>query len=50
VTEAAAAIRRLLAAIDDGEVDADSTRDRALHRRLEGAAAAWEEAVGGVET
>jgi hypothetical protein len=45
VTEAAAALRGLLAAIEAGEVDADSPQARALRRRLEGAAA-WEEAVG----
>ena len=45
VSEAAAALRRLLDAIDQGEIDADDPKGRALHRRLEGAAAAWEEAA-----
>lgn len=43
VAEAAAALRRLLAAIDAGEIDADDPKARALRRQLEGAAAAWEE-------
>ena len=43
VAQPAEALRRLLAAIDEGEIDADDPKARALHRRLEGAAAAWEE-------
>jgi hypothetical protein len=46
VAEAAEALRRLLAAIDAGEIDADDPKARALRRQLEGAAAAWEEASG----
>ena len=42
--EAAQALRRLLAAVDDGEIDADDPKARALQRRLEGAIAAWGEA------
>lgn len=44
VADAAEALRRLLTAIESGEIDADDPKARALHRRLEGAAAAWEEA------
>ena len=47
VSEAAEALRRLLAAIDAGEIDADDSHARALRRQLEGAAAAWEEASRG---
>ncbi len=43
--EAAQALRRLLAAIDQGEIDADDPKARAFQRRLEGVVAAWEEAV-----
>ena len=46
VTEAAATLRRLLDAIEEGEIDADGPNGRALHRRLEGVVAAWEEAAG----
>jgi hypothetical protein len=46
VTEAVTALRRLLDAIEEGEIDADGPKGRALHRRLEGAVAAWEEAAG----
>jgi hypothetical protein len=44
--EAAATLRRLLDAIDKGEIDADDPKGRALHRRLEGVVAAWEEGAG----
>jgi hypothetical protein len=47
VAEAAEALCNLLAAIDAGEIDADDPKARAVRRRLEGAAAAWEEASGG---
>jgi hypothetical protein len=47
VSEAAEGLRRLLAAIDAGEIDADDPKARALRRQLEGAAAAWEEASKG---
>ena len=46
VKGAAATLRRLLDAIDKGEIDADGPKGRALHRRLEGVVAAWEEAAG----
>jgi hypothetical protein len=46
VAEAAHALRRLLAGIENGEVEADDPKARALQRRLEGAVAAWEEAGG----
>ena len=46
IDEVALALRRLLAAIESGEIDADDPRARALQRRLEGAAAAWDEAGG----
>jgi hypothetical protein len=45
ITEAAAALRRLLEATQAGEIDADDPKGRALHRRLEGVVAAWEEAA-----
>jgi hypothetical protein len=41
VSEAAATLRRLLDAIEEGEIDADDPKGLALRRRLEGAAAAW---------
>jgi hypothetical protein len=50
VAEAARALRRLLAAIDEGEIDASDPKARALQRRLEGAVAAWEEAGAGSGT
>jgi transcription elongation GreA/GreB family factor len=40
--EAASALRRLLAAVESGEIDADTPRARVLLRRLEGVLAAWE--------
>ena len=46
VNEAATTLRRLLDAIDNGEIDADDPKALALRRRLEGAAAAWEAAAG----
>jgi hypothetical protein len=39
--EAAAAIKRLLDAVDRGEIEADTPQARRLVRRLEGAFAAW---------
>ena len=39
---AAELVRRLLAAVDRGEIDAGTPAARRLLRRLEGAAAAWE--------
>lgn len=50
MAEAAEALRRLLAAIDAGEIDADDPKARALRRRLEGAMAAWDETSSGGET
>jgi hypothetical protein len=47
VAEAAEALRRLLAAIDAGEIDAEDPKARALRRQLEGAAAAWQEVSKG---
>jgi len=44
VTEAAAALRALLATVERGEIDADTPQARRLLRRLEGALAAWEPA------
>jgi hypothetical protein len=46
VAEAAQALRLLLAATENGEIDADDPKARALHRRMEGAVAAWEKAGG----
>ena len=46
VAEAAQALQRLLDAIDQGEIDADDPKARALQRRLEGVVAAWEGVVG----
>lgn len=43
--EAAAMVRRLLEAVDRGELDANSGQAVALVRRLEGAALAWEKAA-----
>jgi hypothetical protein len=40
--DAAAALRRLLEAVDAGEIEADTPQARRLLRRLEGAQAAWE--------
>jgi hypothetical protein len=42
--EAAAVLRRLLKAVESGELEAHSTRARALLRRLDGAARALEAA------
>ena len=46
VAEAAQVVRRLLVVVEKREIDADSPKARALQRRLEGAVAAWEVAVG----
>jgi hypothetical protein len=46
VGQAMAALRRLMAPIDVGEVDADTPRARVLVRRLEGALAAWQSFTG----
>ena len=40
--QAANALRKLLDAIERGEIDASDPRARRLHRQIEGAAAAWE--------
>jgi hypothetical protein len=42
VTEAAAALRALLEAVDRGEIEAETPQARRLVRRLEGALAALE--------
>jgi hypothetical protein len=39
---AANVIRRLLAAVEEGEIEADTPQARRLLRRLEGAVGAWE--------
>lgn len=44
--EAAAMLRRLLAAVEADELEANSARATALVRRIEGAAVALEEAAG----
>jgi len=43
--EAAAMLRRLLAAVEAGELEADTPKGAVLRRHIEGAAAAWEEAA-----
>ena len=40
--EAAEALRRILEAVDAGEIDVEAPRAKQLLRRLEGAVAAWE--------
>jgi hypothetical protein len=45
--DAAQILRRILAAVDGGEIDADDPQGRALHRRLEGVVAAWEAPLDG---
>jgi hypothetical protein len=47
IHDAAAALRRLLDAIESGEIDANHPKSRALDRRLEGVVAAWAEAADG---
>ena len=46
VQDGADALRRLIAAIEAGEVDASPPRDVALLRRLQGTLAGWDEALG----
>ena len=46
VQEAADALRRLLDAIEAGELDASTPREVALLRRLQGTLAGWDEALG----
>jgi len=46
LTEAAAALRKLLDAIEAGELDVSTPRDVALLRRLQGTLAGWDEALG----
>ena len=43
--EAAAVLRRLLDAVDDGQLDAPGSQGARLLRRMEGAVAAWEAEV-----
>jgi hypothetical protein len=46
VDEAADALRRILTAIENGELEVTTPQDIALVRRLEGAVSALEEATG----
>lgn len=46
LVEAGAVLRRLLAVVEAGELDADTPQARRLLRRLEGAVAAWEVSRG----
>ena len=46
VDEAADALRRILTAIEDGELEATNPQDVAVVRRLQGAVAALEEIAG----
>jgi len=46
IAEAAAALERLLAAIEAGDVDVTTPRDVALLRRLQGTLAGWQAALG----
>jgi hypothetical protein len=50
LADAAAALRRLLAAVESGQLEADSATARALVRRIEGAAVALEQAVAAERT
>jgi hypothetical protein len=44
--EAAEALRRLLDAVERGDLDVSTPREIALLRRLQGTLAGWEEALG----
>ena len=46
IQEAAAALKKLLDAIEVGELDVSTPRDIALLRRLQGTLAGWEEVFG----
>ena len=46
IQEAAEALRRLLEAIEAGELDVSTPKDVALLRRLQGTLAGWEEVLG----
>jgi hypothetical protein len=46
MTEAAAALRKLLDAIEAGELHVSTPREVALFRRLQGTLAGWDEALG----
>lgn len=46
VAEAAVALRRLLAAVEEGQLELSTPKDVALLRRLEGVLAGWETALG----
>jgi hypothetical protein len=46
VTEAAAVLRKLLDAVDAGDLDAITPGEVALLRRLQGTLVGWEEALG----
>ena len=46
LAEAAAALQKLLDAVQAGELDISTPRDVALLRRLQGTLAGWDEALG----
>lgn len=46
ITEAAAGLRKLLDAVDAGDLDAITPGEVALLRRLQGTLVGWEEALG----
>jgi hypothetical protein len=46
VTEAAAVLRKLLDAVDAGDLDATTPSEVALLRRLQGTLVGWEEVLG----
>ncbi len=46
IQEAAAALQKLLDAIEAGELDVSTPKDIALLRRLQGTLAGWEEVLG----
>jgi hypothetical protein len=46
VSEASAALKNLLEAVEAGELEVSTPRDIALHRRLQGTLAGWEEVLG----
>jgi hypothetical protein len=46
LTQAAAALKKLLDVIEAGELDVSTPKDIALLRRLQGTLVGWEEALG----
>jgi hypothetical protein len=46
LTQATAALKKLLDAIETGELDVSTPKEIALLRRLQGTLAGWEEALG----